>query len=313
MKRSVPSVLLTVFSVFLSVFLFSGCASVRTASDVGVYRQKAMGGDESAVRALIGALRSSDRRVRDAAYKALIEVGPPAVPALIGTLNDDDPAIREYAAATLGGIGDMRAVKPLTAMLDGSRRRRYIAAWALGELKAAGATGLLVKSLGDKNDAVQRESARALMKIGPPAVPALITALDDPNPDVREYAARALGVIEDKRAEEPLVKALGDKNPGVAASAALALGTTGTEKCIGPLIAALGSGDRTMKVNVCVSLGQYQGKAKDAVGPLTGMLKSDDDPYLRQWAARALENITGRRYKYKDENGAMVWPYNLYR
>ena len=65
------------------------------------------------------------------------------------------------------------------------------------------------------------------------------------------------------------------------------------------------------RVNASISLGQLE--AKEAVDPLTEIMEKDHDPYVREWSARALENITGNRYKYKDENGAMVFPYNLYR
>ncbi len=65
------------------------------------------------------------------------------------------------------------------------------------------------------------------------------------------------------------------------------------------------------RVNAAISLGTLN--AKDAVAPLTEIMDKDEDPYVREWCARALENITDNRYKYKDEHGMMVFPYNLYR
>ncbi len=295
----------------LSAFVVSGCTTVKSASDVGTYQQKASDGDEASVKALIGALKSDDKQVRDAAYKALITVGKPAVPMLIEELNDKDIDMQEYAAGALGNIGDDRAIPPLTLMLEHGQGRRYVAAWALGEMKDAGAVKLLVASLAEKNDAIQKESTRALIKIGSKSVPYLVEALNNSNPDVRKFAARALGIIQDKRSEEPLIKVLGDENLEVAAAAALSLGTVGTEKSVTPLIKALDVKDMTIKINASISLGQLE--SKDSVAPLTKVMENDDDPYVRQWCARALENITGNRYKYKDEHGAMVYPYNLYR
>ena len=88
-----------------------------------------------------------ERAERDVAYKKLINAGEPGVPVLIDTLNDGDPAVREYAAAALGEIGDRQAVKPLLAFLHSDKERRYIAAWALGKMKAAEAVPDLIGML----------------------------------------------------------------------------------------------------------------------------------------------------------------------
>jgi len=293
-----------------SVAMF-GCATTKTASDVAAIGVKAKAGDAAAADALVEMLRSRDKAVRDAAYESLTEAGAPAVPRLIAALEDNDPNIREYAAGALGNIGDERAVEPLMDMLRTAHVRRYVAAWALGEVNAAGAVDLLIETMGEPNDALQKESARALIKIGDKSVPALIKALESPVPDRRKYACRALGVIQDHRAEARLIARLKDEDGDVVSAAALALGTAGTKESVTPLIDALNHGNMTTRVNASIALGQLD--AKDAVGPLEKIMESDTDPYVREWSARALENITGNRYKYKNENGDMVYPYNLYR
>lgn len=297
--------------IVVSLTLFAGCASVKNSADISKYKELSAGGDQAATRALIDELRSPDRSRRDEAYKALIASGSPAVPELLKSIKDEDPEVREYAAAALGDIGDKRAVGPLLEMLKTEPKRRYVAAWALGKLKAEAAVDPLISALAEKNDALQKESTRALIAIGAPAVPALIKALDSADGDVRAYSARALGIIEDKRAEEHLIRHINDENTTVAAAAALALGTAGTEASVRPLIAALKAPDMMTRVNATISLGTLN--AKDAVEPLTAIMDTDEDPYVREWSARALENITGNRYKYKDEHGMTVYPYNLYR
>jgi len=302
--------------VILSLFvtlavIFSGCTGIRTVADVEPVMVQAETGDEEAVRELIGALRHDDKKVRDKAYSALVSVGQSAVPQLIDTLKDPDPDVREYAAGALGNIGDSRAVAPLMEMLRSADERRYVAAWALGEIKAESSLGLLVKMLSEDNDALQKEATRALIKIGTGSVDALTEALRSPDPDTRKFAARALGVIKDKRAEKPLITALGDGDKDVSAAAALALGTAGTKEAVKPLMDALDHGNFMTRINASISLGQLE--ATDAVGKLEKIMKEDTDPYVREWSARALENITGNRYRYENENGDMVYPYNLYR
>jgi HEAT repeat protein len=71
------------------------------------------------------------------------------------------------------------------------------------------------------------------------AVPAIIQALGDQDPKVREAAADALGLIRDSRALSPLVNALHDKDPEVAYEAAKALGDIGDAHAIAGLDAAL--------------------------------------------------------------------------
>lgn len=304
--------LLAVIAVLgLSAATLFGCATIRSASDVQPFADRAGAGDQTSVDALINALRSKDKTVREAAYSALTGVGGPAVPKLIETLKDKDADMREYAAGALGNIGDKRAVGPLMDMLKTERERRYIAAWALGEVDAVEAVDMLIDMLGELNDALQKESTRALIKIGGNAVPTLISALDSPLSDRRKYSCRALGVIQDHRAEEPLIKRIDDENNDVAAAAALALGTAGTKTAIPHLVKALGSDHMITRVNASIALGQLD--AKDAVGPLEKIMTDDADPHVREWSARALENITGNRYKYKNEKGDMVFPYNLYR
>ncbi len=55
---------------------------------------------------------------------------------------------------------------------------------------------------------ISEEAAKALVKIGKPAVPALMEALNNKDKNVRFYAAVALGMIGDERVDRDLVKIL---------------------------------------------------------------------------------------------------------
>jgi hypothetical protein len=119
-----------------------------------------------AIFALVDALDDSDQGVRWAAAASLGKTGPPArdaVPALAGALNDpDDAVLRWHAAAALTQIGPV----------------------------AKEAVPALIGAL--KDERVREQAGEGLVKIGLPAVPALLEALQDDNESVRWHAANAL-------------------------------------------------------------------------------------------------------------------------
>jgi HEAT repeat protein len=85
-----------------------------------------------------------------------------------------------------------------------------------------------------RSENVRRAAAEALVKIGTPAVPALIQALGDSDWDVRRAAAEALGAIGDPQAIPALIQALGDSSWGVRRAAAWALGKLGDPQAVHP-------------------------------------------------------------------------------
>ena len=85
------------------------------------------------------------------------------------------------------------------------------------------------------------KALNVLIKIGEPAVPALIETLQDQsNPFTRRWeAAKALGAIKDERAVEPLIKAMSDENEVIRRVTAEALGRLGDKRAIPVLKEAL--------------------------------------------------------------------------
>ena len=65
-------------------------------------------------------LQATDRDVREAAVRALVQIGPPAVDPLIKALKAKNPSVQAAAAKALGTIGDKRAVVPLINMMKNS-------------------------------------------------------------------------------------------------------------------------------------------------------------------------------------------------
>src|SRR3972149_967946 len=146
-------------------------ARIRAAQILGDNR------DPRAVEALGEALGGPDAGVRQNATIALGKIGSSALDALIAALQDPDRDLRQFAAKARGQIGDPRGI-----------------------------AGLVI-ALHDTQMDVRSQAAFALSRIGAPAVDALITALQDPDANVRANAARILGPIRDARAPPPLPRA----------------------------------------------------------------------------------------------------------
>jgi HEAT repeat protein len=135
------------------------------------------------------------------------------LPALRGMLTDADPDRRWWAARGLAAIGDCPAQELLiNTLADADPDVRACAAQGLGELQADQAVPELVRSMADPSTLVSRIAADSLARIGPPAVPALIAALQEEETLVRAGAARALSIIQSEQAVPALCAALDDPN-----------------------------------------------------------------------------------------------------
>jgi cyclophilin family peptidyl-prolyl cis-trans isomerase len=115
------------------------------------------------------------------------------------------------------------------------RTRTLARVLALEDARDGGSEIQQVLLNGDRG--LKRRAALAAARIGDPAlVPALVTLLQDPEPEVRQMAAFALGFCGDRRAVDPLLARLDDGERVVRARAVEALGRLEDPR-IGPEIA----------------------------------------------------------------------------
>jgi HEAT repeat protein len=307
-------------SLLLGTILLSACASPRGGETVHApvpgtplspYAQAAMErvkADPSKVAELLPwfATEDNERLVR-----FVSTLGEPAVPPLVAVLSDPRGEYGEVAAALLGELKSPTAVPALSAYLSGKGKGRYAAAWALGEIRDPSSLPLLLSALSDPSEAVVKASTRALVNLGTKATPAVAEALASSSGRSRKAMLRALEDIEDVRAEDAVLRVLDtEKDPAVQAAAARALSKCGTVKSFAPLQRWLLEGATEVRVECAWSLGILV--AKPAEETLRKTLE-DPDVNVREWSARALENITGERILYRDAKGKMILPYNLYR
>ena len=135
--------------------------------------------------------------------------------------------------ASFAGVKRLREQGDIPGLIRALRNRdpavQYDAVEALGELADPASTDALISALtGDQYSGIRWKAAEALAKIGEPAVPSLIAALDHPDEGVRWKAAITLGEIGDQRGIIPLISLLSDTDRFVRSRAAYALGLIGS-------------------------------------------------------------------------------------
>jgi HEAT repeat protein len=205
--------------------------------------------NEQVLAALAGALSDPEPFVRWQAAEALAMQDPGrSFPVLRSLLADPDPLRRAGAADALGRMGGEAATVELRqALADPESAVRAAVARALGSCGDLTASEALLPLLEDEDPAVVRGAARALGQLGdaraacyladvlirpgqpllvrralaaalvraphPEVQSTLFAVLQDPDPQVRGYAAEVLGLIGNDGAWQPLAVAREDPGP----------------------------------------------------------------------------------------------------
>lgn len=152
-------------------------------------------GTDARIAKLIAGLGEDTKDAREKARAELVKIGGPAVPSLIMSLDDPAPRVRIEAAKALGTLREPRAAEPLVGLI------------------------------GDPAKELWGAVSGALLKIGPPAVPYLLDALEETDATVRWRTVRTLGSIRAPGVAEALIGLLNkDRSTGVRVEIATALG-----------------------------------------------------------------------------------------
>jgi HEAT repeat protein len=178
-------------------------------------------------------------------WKGCIELGEPAVEVLVEALEISPQTdlwsyfvtidLRVGAAESLGELGDVRALEPLSKILEMDDDVIIDMEYTVDLFLAA------IKALGKIGDARAIEPLVEVLGTVSGEWSWRDTGMTDEG--IRPSAAQALGEIGDARAVEPLIKALEDDDcDTVRKTAAEALGKIG-EPAVEPLIKALGKGN----------------------------------------------------------------------
>lgn len=172
-----------------------------------------------AIAPLAALVHDPEARVRLEVVRALNALRDlSAVPALVTSLGDGDPKIREEAIGSLVELfSERERTTPVTRFLDVF------------------------------SDEYDRASVPPYVAVDKSVLQALAEALRDPEGDIREQAALAIGILNGRGVVKELVGALQDPDADVRGAAATALGKVGTRedgRGLVPLLADESSGAR---------------------------------------------------------------------
>lgn len=288
------------------VLLLAACQN-QSALDLDTLAGQARGGDEAAGRELVKLFATSTPEVNDRIYQIVIESGDAVVEPLIEYAGTENREQRERVIAALGTLKVQQAVPAIVDVLaDTQLKRRYVAAWALGEIGHPDGIQPLISALDDDVLQVRRYATRSLIKFNQAAVDSLIASLGSGSEQVDAGIIRALGDIGDRRALEPLLEHVSGP---VRSEAFLALGKLRDPRAEQALIVGLSDTDWQVRMNAAMALGPVGGVSSEE--PLRHCLK-DQVLVVREWSARSLSMITGHAVDYMDASGEMVAPYNVY-
>ena len=236
--------------------------------------------DPRVLDAIVGWIADRDgtgdglQRNYDRATPILKNMGKKAVDALIVELQKPLGTNKAYLIAILGGLADERAIPVITLYLD---------------------------------DEVLRTSAMiALMKLhAPNIVDLLLSEADKKDGKYRNVACWALGLADDKRANELLLRLLKEEDPkaqategsGVRNAAADSLGMLADKRAIDGLIELLSVRNTDMRISASIALGKFALDNR-ALMPLINYLLNEHDAqnvYYGYTAIPALLRINDRR------------------
>lgn len=194
---------------------------------------------------------------------------------LIRSLEDECSLVRIAVADALGEIAHPASAEALAS--------------ALTSLPGKLRSGSSHKNYGAETDEYE-VLAKALARVGTPALKPLLGVLEAGDREPRRWAACALGILRDPQAVNPLIRRLEDARSEVRKTAALALGQIGELRALSPLIKALAHKDLETRRAAAEALG-FLG-SPDAVDALVSAV-ADQSERVQIPSIQALAKIGG--------------------
>lgn len=241
--------------------------------------------EPASIALLVPLLSDESETVRAAAAEVLARApAERSLPLLAAEL--DRTGVAPEVVRALGGLGHDACAALLPLLADEAAAVRCAAAEALAHCGDAAIGPRLAGALEAESDpATRRALLRAVGHVGGgELVPVLVTALDDPDPEIRLAAIEGLGATGADAAIEPLAGVVGDTEmESLAAIRALGeLGLPGAASVLAPLLSSPDVERRRAAARAAVAV------AAELDPETLAALGRDDDEWVRVAAVRLL-------------------------
>lgn len=157
-------------------------------------------------------LISGDDERAERSIPSLVQLGSQILPSLLELARSEDSELRWWAVRALAASPLTRTADFLPLLNDAVPEVRAATALALCHHPHESAIAPLIFALADEDLLTAGLAGNALVKIGSPAVPALIQAVNDAPSGTRLTALRTLSAIGDSRAIPIFMKCLGEES-----------------------------------------------------------------------------------------------------
>ena len=161
---------------------------------------------------LLAELTSGDDTRAENSIPAIVDLGMAAIPALLELTRAEEVDSRWWAVRALAASPHTRTENLIPLLSDSASEVRAAAALALCNHPNESAIPALINTLSDEDSLTAGLAGNALVKIGSPSVPSLLTVMSEAPTGIRIIVLRALSEIRDHRAIPVMMKSLSEES-----------------------------------------------------------------------------------------------------
>lgn len=246
---------------------------------------------EKGVDRIAEALKSSNDDVRYWVTRILESIGEAGLSYLVKALSDKNKSIRFYAAKALRSSNNPESVRYLVkALADPSWTVRKVAAESIVRMESVSIEHLL-RNISNDNEDIRHWVGQILQQIGKNRLDQIHECLKSNDPELRLYAAQALGIIADPRSTEVLTESLKTGNEWTRIYTAIALGQIGDARAVIPLLQSLSDRNAEVHRNIMKAFKKLGPKVFDTISQCV----EGNDAVLRRNSAVAIGEMGEER------------------
>ena len=161
---------------------------------------------------LLAELTSGDDTRAEKSIPAIVDLGLAAIPTLLELTRAEEVDSRWWAVRALAASPHTRTEDLIPLLSDSASDVRAAAALALCNHPDESAIPALINTLSDEDSLTAGLAGNALVKIGSPSVPSLLTVMSEAPTGIRIIVLRALSEIRDHRAIPVMMKSLSEES-----------------------------------------------------------------------------------------------------